>query len=391
MEEDNVEDLGLSDPIVCTLYKASAEVANLAMTTVIQAVKVGAKLYDLCKLGDTTIEQELSKKFTKKKYKKGIAFPTCISINEIGGNLSPLSSDDKDNLVIAEGDLVKIDLGAQIDGYISVTAHTVIATENPEIATTGKKADVICAGYYASEATLRLLKPGNTNTQITEMINKIADIFKVNTVSGVLSHKMKRWVIDDKDCIISKTTSEQKVDEFTIEEGDVYSIDIMMSTGEGKTSLTEHRTNVYKRNTDKNYSLKINSSRKAFSLINKSYPTLPFSTRFLHENPQLGSKTLLGVKEMLEHELLHPYPVLTEKKGQFISQFKFTVLVLPTIIDKLNVQSPPFVNSEFSIEDPTINNLLSMGVKRSKKNKKKKKNKGEGETKTEETPKTEGN
>jgi len=238
---------------------------------------------------------------------------------------------------------------------------------------------------------LRLLKPGNTNTQITEMINKIAEIFKVTTVVGVLSHKMKRWVIDDKDCIISRNTPEQKVVEFKIEEGDVYSIDIMMSSGEGKTSLSDYRTTVYKRNTDKNYSLKINSSRKAFSFINKAYPTLPFSTRFLHEKPELGSKTLLGIKEMIEHEMLHPYPVLTEKKGQFISQIKFTVLVLPSVIDKLNSQNPPFVNSDFSIEDPQINNLLSMGLKRTdKKNKKKKKNKGD-KTEGESVPQLEGN
>ena len=262
-----------------------------------------------------------------------------------------------------------------------------IATDNPEIATTGKKADAICAAYYAGEAVLRLLRPGNTNTQITEMINKIAEIFQVNVVQGVLSHKMKRWIIDDKDCIISKSTNDQKVDEFKVEEGDVYSIDIMMSTGEGKPTLSDYRTTVFKRNNDKNYSLKIQSARKALGIVNKTYPTVPFTTRFLFDNPQLGSKILLGMKEITEHELVHPYPVLSEKKGEFVAQFKFTVLVLPSIIDKLNAQNPPFVNSELSIQDPTINNLLSMGVKRSKKSKKKKNKNTEGT----ETPENENN
>ena len=56
-----------------TKYKAAAEVANFAMTTIINAVKVGAKVIDLCKLGDTTIDQQMAtvKKilfsFSKKK------------------------------------------------------------------------------------------------------------------------------------------------------------------------------------------------------------------------------------------------------------------------------------------------------------------------------------
>lgn len=52
------------------------------------------------------------------------------------------------------------DLGAQVDGYISVVAATIIATNNPSTPTTGRKADVICAAHYAAEVALRLMKPG---------------------------------------------------------------------------------------------------------------------------------------------------------------------------------------------------------------------------------------
>lgn len=268
-------------------------------------------------------------------------------------------------------------MGAHIDGYISTTAHTVICTNHPEVATKGKKADVICAAHYAGEAALRLLRPGNTNTQVTETISKIGEIFRVNSVSGVLSHELKKWVIDGEKVIISKTSTEQQVEEFKFEEGEVYSIDIMMSSGEGKLGGSELRTTVFKRNVEVNYSLKLQSSRKAFSFINKNYPTLPFSVRVLAEDPSMGTKALLGVKEMLEHEMVYSYPVLQDKKDTFVAQFKFTVLILPTIIDKLNSFELPFVSSEYSIEDPKINDLLAMGVKRSKKNKKKKKNKEE--------------
>ncbi len=45
---------------------------------------------------------------------KGIAFPTCISINNVVGHFSPSSKEDK--TVLAEGDLVKIDLGGEESG-----------------------------------------------------------------------------------------------------------------------------------------------------------------------------------------------------------------------------------------------------------------------------------
>lgn len=56
--------------------------------------------------------------------KKGIAFPTCISVNNCVCHFSPLRSEA--DLKLTDGDVVKIDLGAHIDGFIAVAAHTVI-------------------------------------------------------------------------------------------------------------------------------------------------------------------------------------------------------------------------------------------------------------------------
>jgi methionine aminopeptidase len=36
----------------------------------------------------------------------------------------------------------------------------------------------------------------------------------------------------------------------------------------------------------------------------------------------------LGVSESLKHDLLNAYPVLTEKKGELVAQFKITVMIL---------------------------------------------------------------
>ena len=54
---------------------------------------------------------------------KGVAFPTCISVNNIVGHLSPLKSEDQQ---LKDGDLVKIDLGCHIDGFVGLVAHTIV-------------------------------------------------------------------------------------------------------------------------------------------------------------------------------------------------------------------------------------------------------------------------
>ena len=56
----------------------------------------------------------------------GIAFPTCVSSNAAICHMSPLSSDPEGSNVLKKGDVVRIELGAHIDGYIAQAAHTVI-------------------------------------------------------------------------------------------------------------------------------------------------------------------------------------------------------------------------------------------------------------------------
>lgn len=94
----------------------------------------------------------------EKEIKKGIAFPTCLSVNNCICHFSPTKNDP--DYELKEGDVVKIDLGAHIDGFIAVAAHTVVAKSDAEAKVKGRAADVILATYWASQAALRLLKPG---------------------------------------------------------------------------------------------------------------------------------------------------------------------------------------------------------------------------------------
>ena len=114
---------------------------------------------------------------------------------------------------------------------------------------------------------------------MTEAIAKVCAEFGCNPVEGVLSHKVKKHLIDGNDVIINKETPTQQVEEFQFAPGDIIGLDVYVSTGEGVPKEGEQRTTVYKREIQVTYNLKTKSARSFFVEMNKRFPTLPFSIR----------------------------------------------------------------------------------------------------------------
>ena len=347
----------IEKPAILDKYKAASQVANAALLKVISLCVVGADIHKVCQEGDKFIEEELKKIFNNKKSKKlerGIAFPTCISVNAICGHYSPMADE---STLLQEGDLAKIDLGAHLDGFTAQLAHTIVVSADPTSKITGKKADVVLAAYNSMLAAQRIIREQATNTSVTQAIAKVCEAFGVTPLEGVLSHKVKKHLIDGNDVIINKETSDQRVEEFEFIPGDVIALDIYVSTGEGKPRESECRTTVYKRELDAQYNLKIKSSRAFFAEVNKRFPTLPFAIRAF-EDP-VGAK--VGVKECVDHDLLTGYPVLTEKAGELVAQFKCTIAVLPrsTAVLAGELTIAPRFESDKSIADAELTTLIS--------------------------------
>ena len=81
-----------------------------------------------------------------------------------------------------------------VEGYIATVAATVVVGEAgaAPVAVTGPRADVLAAAHAAAEAAVRLIKPGNTNAQVTEAVAAVAAAYGVTPAQGVLMHQMKR-------------------------------------------------------------------------------------------------------------------------------------------------------------------------------------------------------
>ena len=90
-------------------------------------------------------------------------------------------------------DAVDMTMGAHIDGFIAVVAHTLVIGATADSPVTGKKADAMLAAHLASEAALRLVKPGNESYEVTETVAKIGEAFDCKPVEGMLSHQV--WTV----------------------------------------------------------------------------------------------------------------------------------------------------------------------------------------------------
>jgi len=351
------EEPTIAEESVVTKYKSAGEIANRILRKIIEASTAGSTVCSLCQLGDKLILEETSKVFKKEKaMKKGIAFPTCISVNNCVCHFSPLLSEAA--VILKDGDIVKIDLGVHIDGFIAVVGHTVVVGASKENKVTGRKADVIQAAYLASELAQRLVKAGNENFAVTDQIQKVAEAFQCKPVEGMLSHELKRNMIDGEKAIIQNPTDQQRRDhakcEFSIY--DVFAIDILMSTGNGQAKEKDTRTTIFKR-TENTYNLKMKASRVFLNEVSNKYTSMPFTLRLFQDE----KKAKMGLVECLKHGLVEPFSVFWEKEGEYVAQFKFTLLLMPN--GGCRITEGPFdpevIQSEYSIQDEEIKALLA--------------------------------
>ncbi|XP_061689605.1 proliferation-associated protein 2G4 [Syngnathoides biaculeatus] len=369
---DDEQEQTIAEDLVVTKYKMGGDIANQALRLVVEASKPQVSVLSLCEKGDAYIMTETGKVFKKEKdMKKGIAFPTSVSVNNCVCHFSPLKSDP--DYILKDGDLVKIDLGVHVDGFIANVAHSFVVGASKENPITGRKADVIKAAHLCAEAALRLVKPGNQNTQVTEAWSKISQSFKCSPIEGMLSHQLKQHVIDGEKTIIQNPTDQQRKDhekaEFEVHE--VYAVDVLVSTGEGKARDGGLRTTIYKRDPSKQYGLKMKTSRTFFSEVERRFDAMPFTLRAFEDE----AKARLGVVECAKHELLQPFSVLHEKEGELVAQFKFTVLLMANGPHRITNGpfEPEFYKSEHEVQDAELRTLLQSSASRKTQKKKKKK------------------
>ncbi|MEN4006960.1 MAG: type II methionyl aminopeptidase [Methanobacteriaceae archaeon] len=241
-----------------------------------------------------------------------VAFPCNISVNEVTAHYTPPAGDEK---VFKYGDVVKIDLGAHIDGYIADTAISVLIGDNgPE-----KYENMIIASEEGLENALSTVKAGVEIGKVGEEIEKAIKNRGFNSVSNLTGHSMDRWILHSGLSVPNiKENNSHK-----LEEGDVLAIEPFATDGIGRVTDTNE---VYIFRYLQDRPLRLIHAKRALKIIKEDYKILPFAKRWLQG--RFSEHHLNAAMRMLiSSRAVFPYHVLREKSNAAVAQSEHTVIV----------------------------------------------------------------
>ncbi len=267
---------------------------------------------DLIKPGVTFLE--VANKVESKIKEKGgkIAFPVNISINEIAAHYCPLSGDEQ---VFKKGDVVKLDVGAHIDGYIADTAATV------EVETNNYK-DMIESSEKALEKAIENVKDGVDTSQIGKIVQDTITGYGFKPIDNLTGHSLEKYELHSG---ISVPNTPSIFNKEIIKEGVVLAIEPFSTNGQGHVSAGKG-SNIYICN--KSFRSKIirdNRSKIIFNKLLTKFNTLPFAQRWCEEFLPKNSETALRRLSYLG--FIKQYPQLIESKDSIVTQKEHTVIV----------------------------------------------------------------
>ena len=241
------------------------------------------------------------------------AFPVNLSINNVAAHYtSPIR---EDGLTIKEGDIVKLDIGVHIEGYIVDTAFTISFSDDKLLE------NIIQSTEVAVDAAKMMAKPGINTREIGKKIETIVKGFKYNPIKELGGHQIERWIVHGKKALPELGNQSGDV----MEEGDVFGIEIFASTGEGSVHMTNNSF-IYELNP---YSgrvpLRRKVSKQILGFVNKNYKTLPFAERWVAKEFRFG--VAFGLQELVKQNKLQAHYVLAENKGEYVAQSEETIIV----------------------------------------------------------------
>ena len=247
--------------------------------------------------------------FIRKKEAR-IGFPVQISVNNIAAHYTPLPDDTN---VLKSGDLVKLDLGAQIDGFIGDTALTIEVGTN-------KNQDLIKASREALNEAIKLCKPEVKVCEIGEVVESTITSFGFKPIRNLSGHKVDRYILHSYISIPNFNNN----DKTKLDEGTIIAIEPFATTGSGFVKEGKPSTNY---RLIKAKSVRDPITREILNFIEKEFVTLPFAKRHLISKFSLG-KINLALINLEKQGILYSYPQLPEKQEKcLVSQHEHTIYI----------------------------------------------------------------
>ncbi|MFB6086722.1 MAG: type II methionyl aminopeptidase [Halodesulfurarchaeum sp.] len=274
-------------------YREAGEILRETMDAAAERVEPGVSHLEVAEFAEERIEELGGKP----------AFPANISIDEEASHATPGRDEETE---FEAGDLVCLDLGVHVDGWIADAAITVDLGDND---------DLVAAAEDALDAALDVAGPGVHTGEVGRAIEKTIDDAGFNPVVNLSGHGL-----DEYDAHTGPTVPNRGVDTgIELEVGDVVAIEPFATDGRGTVSEGQ-KTEIYSLKTERQ--VRNRKARELLETVVETYDRLPFAARWFE-----GGRTDMTLNRLTQQDVLESYPVLKGEDGSLISQAEHTVIV----------------------------------------------------------------
>jgi methionyl aminopeptidase len=232
----------------------------------------------------------------------GCAFPANISVDEEASHATPARDDETE---FGE-EMVCLDLGAHVDGYVADAAVTVDLTGNDEL---------VEAAEEALDAAVEAVEPGAETGEIGAEIEDVIRGYGYTPVLNLSGHGVEQYDAHTGPNIPNRGV-ERSVE---LEVGDVVAIEPFATTGSGKVTEGADEE-IYEVVEER--SVRDRTARQVLEQAEGEFKGLPFAARWLDT-----SRAEMALRRLKQNGILRGYPVLKEDDGELVSQAEHTMIV----------------------------------------------------------------
>lgn len=291
-------------------YIKSGKLASKIRGEASKMIKDGTLVIDLVEY----VESEILKSGAD------IAFPCNVSLNEVAAHYTSPAGDET---VIHAGDMVKLDLGAMIDGYIADTAVTIIAdgniSENYTQDEINLHEEIVEASAVGLEAAIATVRAGVEVSKIGAAVHEAISEYNLNPIFNLTGHSLEQ---NNLHAGISIPNYDNH-DGFVLDEGQAIAIEPFATNGEG---IVNDAPGHYIYSYIANKPFRMRTTQKVLKYIQHNHAYVPFSGRWI-TNEFGERKGNIALKQLADAMAIYPYAPLREKKDCFVSQKEHTVIV----------------------------------------------------------------
>ncbi len=234
-----------------------------------------------------------------------------MGVNDVAAHFCP---EEDEAGVSREGDVIKVDIGVHLDGWIADNAMTVIVGNGKN----SEYKDLLRASQNALKAAIKLVRPGVQLWQLGEAQYSEAEALGFTTVRNLSGHTIERYKIHAG---ISIPTFNNK-DKTELQEGWQVALEPFVTDGDGLIK-EKGKATVFMVEKEKN--ARSLYARKILEEV-KPQKGLPFTMRWLTRKFGKGT-TALGLRELQQLGIVKPYSPLAEISGGMVAQFEHAMIV----------------------------------------------------------------